>query len=260
MACGEGPEVKTARVAKDWWRTHFHPRFYTPADRERLARAPKEAAFVARALGLKCGAAVLDLCCGPGRHAVLLAREGLRVTGLDYSRPYLREAESRARRMKAAVRFVRGDMRALPFRGEFDAVVNLFTSFGYFRRQGENLKVLAQARKALKPGGKFLIDVRNREALPPDFAQRSWEPFGRGFELVENYLLRSGRSVVLRRIRIRPGGRKSESSAMMHLYDKKTLSGMLGRAGLKPMRFWGDFSGSPWRKSSRRLIVLARKI
>ncbi|MBY0013571.1 class I SAM-dependent methyltransferase [Paenibacillus typhae] len=105
------------------------------------------------------GSKVLDLCCGMGRHSLALAEAGFAVTGVDLSEVLLREA--RAQDGAEAVTWLRSDMRELPLDGGFDAVVNLFTSFGYFEDDEEQVKVLREVYRMLKPGGKFIIDFLN---------------------------------------------------------------------------------------------------
>ncbi|MDD5629254.1 MAG: class I SAM-dependent methyltransferase, partial [Elusimicrobia bacterium] len=233
--------------------------FYTPADRLPLAMAPAQTAFLAKALGLRPGQAVLDLCCGPGRHSLLLARKGLRVTGLDFCEPYLRQARRRARRLRVRPRFVQGDMRAIPFRGEFDAAVNLYTSFGYFRRRGEDLAVLRGVRRALKPGGRLLMEMMHRPWLIRHFTQRDWTELDGGYLLEERELQDAGRRVATRWVRVYPDGRSRERRLDLRCYDRASLSGLLRRAGLVPVRFWGGCSGEPLRPDSQRLMVMARR-
>jgi SAM-dependent methyltransferase len=244
---------------KHWWRKLFTPDFFDPADDLHLALAPMQAAFLMKVLRLQREDALLDLCCGPGRHAVLLARKGLRVTGLDYSRPYLRQARERARRLRVPVRFVHGDMRAIPFRGEFDAVINLFTSFGYFDRQSENLAVLRSIRQALKPAGLLFMEMMNRGWVTRHFTARDWTPLDGGYLLEERQLLNQGLRIVTRWVRVYPDGRSVERRLALHNYDKASLSALLKRAGLVPLRFWGSFAGEPQRPDSKRLMVLAAR-
>jgi len=80
-------------------------------------------------LGLDTGARVLDLACGHGRHAILLAKRGFDVTGYDLSEVFLARARADAEAEGVTARWVRGDMRELPFDGEFHAVINIFTAF-----------------------------------------------------------------------------------------------------------------------------------
>ena len=104
-------------------------------------RAEKESAFVARTLGLKPGASVLDLCCGQGRHSVQLAKRGFKVTGLDLNAEYLDLASKAAEAAKVTIETVAGDMREIPFENKFDAIVNMYSSFGYLESEAEDLKV-----------------------------------------------------------------------------------------------------------------------
>ncbi|WP_226001858.1 class I SAM-dependent methyltransferase [Paenibacillus sp. BJ-4] len=110
-------------------------------------------------LKLPQGSSVLDLCCGMGRHSLALADAGYQVTGVDLSGVLLREAH--AADPEGRVSWHQGDMRAVPLDESFDAVVNLFTSFGYFEKDEEQLKVLKEIYRLLKPGGRFIIDYLN---------------------------------------------------------------------------------------------------
>ena len=247
--------TRSLTAPKDWWRKLFTPDFFDPSDELHLALAPSQVAFLKKALRLSRGAAVLDLCCGPGRHSVLLARQGMKVTGFDYSRPYL----ARARQRRSSARFVHGDMRAIPFQAEFDAVINLFTSFGYFARRSEDLAVLRGIRRALKPGGLLLMELMNRTWVTRHFTTRDWTRLDGGYLLEERRLLRGGRRIAARWLRLHGDGRKVERSLAVTVYDRGSLSALLRRAGLAPLQFWGTFSGEPLKADSQRLLVLARK-
>ena len=126
-------------------------------------RTAREVEQIEGLLSLPAGSAILDLCCGHGRHSVQSAARGYRVVGLDRSERFLRQAVADAAALGASGRWVRADMRAVPFVGQFDAVINIFTAFGYFDTDAENLEVLRQARQALRPGGRFLLEFMHRE-------------------------------------------------------------------------------------------------
>jgi len=123
-------------------------------------RSDADAEVVARLLSLRPGMRVLDVPCGEGRIAGRLAQRGCEVVGLDSSRPFLALARDRY----PEVTFEHGDMRALPYDGEFDAVVNWFTSFGYFDA-ATNDAVLAGFARALRPGGRLAIELLNPARL-----------------------------------------------------------------------------------------------
>jgi SAM-dependent methyltransferase len=111
------------------------------------------------------GRNVLDLCCGPGRHAILLAKRGFNVTGVDRTRFLLEKAKARAEQEGVQVEWVEQDMRDFVRPQAFDVVLNLFTSFGYFNDKSEDLRVLRNINESLRDGGVFLIDVIGKEYL-----------------------------------------------------------------------------------------------
>ena len=155
-----------------WYVDFFRDGFYHDWSlRERFQRAEAEVDFIVEALAVQPGGSLLDLCCGEGRHTVALARCGYRMTGLDLSALHLRYARRAAREAGVAIRWHRGDMRDIPWQGEFDAVINMFTAFGYFETEEEDSRVLAAVARALRPGGRLLMDTINREWL-----MRHWEP------------------------------------------------------------------------------------
>ena len=221
--------------------------------------APLEAAFVLRQLKLKKGSALLDLCCGPGRHAVEFAKKGLAVTGFDFSGEYLKEAAARAKNKKVSLRLMRGDMRRLKFKGEFDAAVNLFTSFGYFQKFADDLKTLKGVARALRPGGLFLLDLINGDFVRGRFTPRPWHDMGGHYLLEEIKLNRDGTRNTWTTI-CKKSGKTRRRAFFTRLYDKRRLSAALGKAGFEPLGFWGSFRGLPLTAERNRLIVLARKI
>lgn len=246
------------RAPRDWHEGFFKTSFYNPASPAAVEHAPIEAAFVLKQLKLRKGAALLDLCCGPGRHAVEFARRGLAVTGYDFSAEYLHEAAARAKKKKASLRLLRGDMRALPFRGEFDAAVNLFTSFGYFLKFSDDLKTLKGVARALKPGGLFLLDIINGAWVRGHFRPREWWEQRDHFLLESVELTPDGNHSTWTRVP-KTGGKPVSRTFFTRLYDKPRLSAALEKAGLKPLKFWGDFAGAPLSDRTIRLICLAKK-
>jgi SAM-dependent methyltransferase len=131
---------------------------------QRFVAADEEVSRVQGLTGCRTGR-VLDLCCGPGRQSVALARQGFQVTGVDRSPFLLGKAQERAEFEKLSIEWVREDMRAFVRANGFDLVINLFTSFGYFATVEEDLSVLQNALCSLKPGGQFVIDVMGKEVL-----------------------------------------------------------------------------------------------
>ena len=124
-------------IENDWWAEYFdevYLRIYEPLFP--AAETDREVAAIRELIEERNGLRILDVPCGWGRHSVELARSGFQVTGVDGSAYLLAEAGRRAAEAGVPIRLVHSDMRALPFKGEFDAVLCLFSSLGYFGRFG----------------------------------------------------------------------------------------------------------------------------
>lgn len=246
------------RVSHDWYKYFFKSSFYNPASPEAVAKAPSEAAFVLKQLKLNKGAALLDLCCGPGRHAVEFSKKGLMVTGYDFSREYLKEAAARAKKTKVGLRLLRGDMRKLKFNCEFDAAVNLFTSFGYFPKFSDDVKTLRGIARALKPGGLFFIDIVHGDFVRRNFRPRNWLEMEKYYHLEESAAGPDGMVSTWTRIP-KDGGRILKRTFFTRLYNRRRLGLALQAAGLKPLKFWGGFNGQALSPSATRMLALVKK-
>ena len=208
-------------------------------------------------LKLPPGSRILDLCCGAGRHALALADAGYRVTGVDLSPVLLRKAKEAD--SGGCVRWVEADMRALPedgtFTEYFDAVVNLFTSIGYFETDGEQLNVLKQIRMALMPGGRFVIDVLNA-----GYIQDHRVPFSKrkenGVVISESRSIQNG--FVTKEIVIEePGSRSRSYTERVKLYSPEVMKSMLDGAGLQLEAMRGSYDGEAYdERHSPRMILL----
>lgn len=245
-----------------WYESFFGPDYleiYSFEFTDELARM--EAGFVARALGLQEGQRVLDLCCGQGRHAVLLASMGFEVTGLDLSEQYLRLASEAAEKHGLRVETVHADMRDIPFESHFDAVYNVFSSFGYLESETEDAKVLEAIRRALKPGGRVLLDMLNRDWLVNNYVQDEWridENERVYLEHRELDLLASRNHVTF--MAIDPDGtRRDLGGHHIRLYTLREVAGMLEAAGLKFEAVYGGFEGQDYGIKTRRMIVVASR-
>ncbi len=219
-----------------------------------------EVDFLAAALAPPAGGDVLDLACGYGRHAIGLAGRGYRMTGVDFHAGYLAAAAADAAAAGVAVRWTRADMRALPFAGAFDAVYSYFTSFGYFSDAG-NERVLAGVARALRPGGRFLLDVLNRDGILTHPQQRVWNPLADGSLLMEETSLDLRRSLVLnRQILVTPQtGAQITKESTLRAYTCAELEALCARHGLAVREVWGGANRSAYTTESRRLILLAAR-
>jgi SAM-dependent methyltransferase len=221
----------------------------------------REVAFVERTLALQPGDRVLDLCSGPGRHAVLLAERGLRVTALDLSRPYLEAAAAEATRRGVALETVRADMRTPGLEGCFDAVINMFSSFGYLASPVEDAKVLRGVAAALRPGGRALLDLINREwVIRNQVADESHPAAGGAVHLEHRQLdLVTSRNHVTFVAVAPDGSRRDLDGHHIRLYTLTEMIAMLEAAGFRFERAYGGFDGEAYAVEARRMIVVGTK-
>jgi SAM-dependent methyltransferase len=219
-----------------------------------------EVDFLAASLEPPAGGEVLDLACGYGRHAIGLARRGYRLTGVDFHGGYLAAAARDAAAAGVTVRWTRADMRALPFTAAFDAAYSYFTSFGYFS-DAENEQVLVGMARALRPGGRFLLDVMNRDRILTHPQERVWNPLGDGSLLMEETSLDLRRSLVLnRQIHVTPQtGAQITKESTLRAYTCAELEALCARHGLRVREAWGDTDRSAYTTDSRRLLLLATR-
>lgn len=223
-------------------------------------RTREETDFLFRALGVKPGDAVLDLACGHGRHAIEMARRGLRVTGVDLSPRYLELAAADAKAAGVDVRWLARDMRALDFAGEFDGAYSFFTSFGYYG-DAENEAVVERLARALGPRGRLLLDLVNRDRMLAQPPGRTWNQREDGGLLMEEFTLDPRTS----RLRVRvtlieaATGPRPIKEYDVRLYTCAELGALLARHGLLVKDVWGGADASTYSAESRRLVVLAAK-
>jgi Methylase involved in ubiquinone/menaquinone biosynthesis len=167
------------QVSPDWWRRIFNSLYLkTDADVIDDKQITKnEVDLFLEILKPSPENKILDLCCGQGRHSLELARRGFyNVEGLDRSHYLIQKAKMQAKKEGLNVKFREGDARKLPYPPDtFDIVMILGNSFGYFSTVQEDLRVLREAFRVLKPWGKILIDVADGEYLRNNFQPRSWE-------------------------------------------------------------------------------------
>jgi SAM-dependent methyltransferase len=215
-----------------------------------------QARLIAELGGLHAGAHVLDAPCGDGRIAVRLAGMGCRVVGLDLSERFI--ARARQRPGGDSVRFEVGDLRALDHDAAFDCVVNWFTSFGYFDAS-TNRAVLRAYRRALRPGGRLVLEQRN-----PALLRRAVDAGGgtaahvmdRGLDLLVDRVSLVGDRSRTERFVVRDGRvRKLEFS--LEIFDGDALTAALREAGFAEVQLV-DERGEPFSADSARLVAVAR--
>lgn len=235
-----------------WYEESFGADYLLVYKHRDMHGAQEEAKRMAAWLGLPEGAKVLDLCCGMGRHSLALADEGYRVTGLDLSKVLLEQA----RRLddSGRITWLEGDMRSLPVDGPYDAVLNLFTSFGYFEEDEENAKVLREIGRVLRPGGKFVIDFLNASYVKKHLVPHS-ERVDEGILIDERRSIEDG--FVKKRITLKePGQPERRYLERVRLYGLEDFQRLVRGTGLIIEQAYGHYDGSAYDpETSSRLIL-----
>jgi SAM-dependent methyltransferase len=200
---------------------------------------------------------VLDLCCGSGRHSRALAKRGYDVVGVDLSPVLLQLAKEQ--NTYPNLEFHQYDMREIPFQGEFDIVVNLFTSFGYFSTDAENAKVIANMAQALRTGGEVVIDYLNPPYVIANLVPHS-ERESNGLLIEENRRIEDG--CVKKEITVRDAESDEPRRYMeqVRLYELAQMQAMMIEAGFTDIQVFGNYEfGEYDRENSPRMILYATK-
>jgi len=210
-------------------------------------------------MDLKHKAKLLDLCCGYGRHSIEFAQRGFEVTGYDLSDSFIEKAKKDSAELGLKIEFVKGDMRKLPFDHQFDAVVNIFTSFGFFDKESDDFKVTKGVSRALKKGGLLLLDLKNREHLIRNFQGRRWKQEEDFVLLEDNFFdLFTSRWETTRTL-LFGNGRKKEYSFSLRMYTFTEILNLLKKSGFILEAVYGDFDFREYSLDSPRMILISRK-
>jgi ubiquinone/menaquinone biosynthesis C-methylase UbiE len=215
-----------------------------------------------RLLSTKPLAKILDCPCGYGRHSTELAKRGFEVTGSDINFFHLADAKLVAIKEHVNVSFVKENMLDLKYSEEFDAVVNLFHSFGFFDSDEDNEKALANFFRALKRGGKLIIhtDVNVPRVLSGKykFNERRVLSSGRSLIIDETYDDAKKRMFGSWAIRDNQGKEKIKRYSV-RVYTKDEFVELCRKVGFKECRVFSDWNGSPYSEKSECMIILAIK-
>jgi SAM-dependent methyltransferase len=219
------------------------------------------AAQVDRAIGLAGirGGDALDLGCGPGRHAIPLARRGFRVTGVDLSPFHLARARERAAAAGVSPELVEADMRVFERPGAFDLALSLFTSFGYFDDARDDLRVLQNIRRSLRPGGALVMDVVSKERLARVLHPAVSQKTGDGALLVQRHEAAEDWGRVRNEWTIVRGGRARTFHFLLRIYSGPALRAVLEAAGFGVVDLYGALDGRSYDLEAERLVAVARR-
>lgn len=250
----------SGKDASAWWASYFdehylleyEPLFSPEKDRREIAR-------LIEIMGLPVGARLLDVPCGQGRHAHLLAEAGYEVQGVDLSRDLLALATQRG--TGPTLKYKRADMRRLPasWTGRFDAVINLFTSFGFFLDPSDDACVIAEFARTLTVGGLLVWHGGSRDGVMAKFLDRDWWTTRNGTVIGHERSFDPLSGVMTVRSTWRGPNTSGEREHRIRLYTATRLAELCRDAGLIVEEAYDGWRERPLTRRSSEMLLLARK-
>ena len=239
---------------KDWFNSENYLKVYKHRDE---SEAERLVTLIEENSNLEPQSSVLDMACGAGRHAIAFAKKGFNVTAVDLSQRLLAEAKKNAIEAGVNIDYVLSDILDYNSEQQFNLIVNLFTSIGYFEKDDENFAVVKKAYSLLKKEGYFVLDYFNKDFLLKNLVPTSIISEN-GLKITQNRSILGDR--VVKKITIEKDGSIDEFYESVRLYSYEEMSRMLIQTGFDIKIEMGDFYGKPFEKgSSPRLIFFAMK-
>ena len=248
----------TAKSVKTpWWDVYFrtHRPFFgeIPA-----AETRRQVAYLVEKLGLSRGKSFLDSPCGVGRISIPLAKLGVKVTGVDLSPAYIDELNQTSARNRLGISTLRCDMRKVTFANKFDAAGNLGTSFGLFTNERDNLLCLQVMYRALKPGGKFVLHLSNRDWIVTHFTSHGWMYSENSLVLMERSF-DYATSVLQATWKFYRHGFGDEYKIQCRLYSCHELIAMFRKVGFENVEAFGSTDNDPVSQNTKMNWVFGAK-
>jgi SAM-dependent methyltransferase len=244
--------------------SHWYESFFTSLALEfwraavPAAATAEEADFLARNLGVEPPARLLDLPSGLGRHALLLARRGYRMTGIDIAPAAIEGARREARELGVEAEFLVGDMRSAPPGAPYDGAYCFGNSFGYLSHDDTRLFVRNMFH-AIRPGGRWAIDTGSvaESLLPQLVPERRLEAGGIAYGVRNSYDAVAGR--LLQSCVLTKGEERQTAEISYGIYTVAELHRLLSGEGFRVLSASGSLDGPPFQLGDRRLILLAER-
>lgn len=237
-----------------FWRD-FYPFMFSA---ERFSAAEEDVNHI-MALTQCTGGSLLDLCCGPGRHSMEFARRGFQVTGVDRSPFLLDRARELASNSKVAIELVEQDMRSFVRPQAFDLICNLFTSFGYFKDEQDDLRVLRNIHESLKENGVLVIETLGKERLARVWKDTMCTELADGSLIFQRPQIRDDWTHIHSEWTLVKDGRARSFNFEHTVYSGRELKDRLLSCGFKQVQLFGDMMGSAYGLDALRLVAVARK-
>lgn len=221
-------------------------------------RTKQECTFIQKCCALKSGDKILDLACGHGRHANFLTTLGYPTIGIDLNHPFIEQAKLDAQKEGLTTQFIEQDILAIDYQAEFDTILFLFNSLGFFDRKDAKL-LLTKISRALKIGGTAFIDTKNRDHLIKELQPCTITEKGQDLMIDRLSFDPIHGTTTNKRIYIKDGER-FDAPYTMTAYSYTDFLQLLKETGLKIIQTWGSWRGDSFNQDSRRIIFILEKI
>jgi len=227
-------------------------------DEARVESAKAEVQQIISLLNIRKTDHLLDLCCGNGRHLLEFSRKGYRVTGIDITASYLEDLKGKAKQERLEVTVLKSDARYYSANNTYDAVYNLYASFGYFENESDNVLLLKNIYDSLKPGGKLLVNITEKASTVKNIQpyvcyeiegmlcgfKQSISDNGQWLQFESTFTINDHTDTIHYKVR---------------LYPVHEICSLLTRVGFKSISCYGSLDGSPHGDASMELFVVAQK-
>lgn len=239
---------------EDWFNSENYLTVYRHRDESEAERLVE---LIVKHLNLNPSSSVLDMACGAGRHAISFAKRGFEVTAIDLSERLISEADKSAEAAGVKIKFILSDILKFNTKIQFNLVVNLFTSIGYFEEDHEDFEVIKKAYTSLTDSGYFVIDYFNKNYLVKNLLPTTVFSEN-GVKIIQNRSFERNR--VIKKIRIVNEIGTKEYFESVRLYSNEEMLNYLKNAGFRVVSQFGDYFGNNYdSETSPRLIIFAEK-
>ena len=242
----------------EWFEQWFNSEEYLKVYRHRDEKEANDlVSLILKNIELSQVKNVLDIAAGSGRHALLFAKKGFNVTAVDLSANLLSVARKKALKDNLNIEFVHSDIRHFNSQQNYDLILNLFTSFGYFENDEDNYSILIKAYGLLRKNGYFIFDYFNKNYIEKNLVNNTMDELD-GKIIKQKRFIKGER--VLKEITIDNNGKinKYIESVRMFSYDEITTT--LKKIGFHIVKIFGEIDGNSFElKSSPRMIIIASK-
>jgi SAM-dependent methyltransferase len=248
------------KQVRQWWERFFSDDYLMSVRPATAAQIAKQVDFIEQSLGVSKGGTILDVGCGLGLHAVELTRRGYLVVGLDLSLSMITRAAELAQQQQLKLNVVHADIREMEFDGAFDGVICMGTTFGFFDDDA-NRDVLARLNHALRPGGRVLMDMVNRDYVLRFQPNLVWFEGDECVCMEESDFNYFNSRLTVKRTMMREDGKQSNAEYSVRLYSLHELGLLMQQVGFRVIEVSGQeaIRGAFFGANSPRMLLLAER-